>query len=183
MNYFLRELCRDDIEEINAWRNDREIISSLAAPFRFIGKNIDDAWYESYISNRSNNIRLAITEDNGGKIIGATYLTEIDWVAKSGELSIWIGKKDKQKKGAGKFAIEAMLSHAFSDLGLNRVFLTVLDNNIIARNLYLKFGFVEEAVLRQVVFKNGEFKDMILMAILASDYFNGLASDIKKRKA
>ena len=47
MNYFLRELCRDDIEEINAWRNNREIVSNLGAPFRFINKNIDDAWFDS----------------------------------------------------------------------------------------------------------------------------------------
>lgn len=34
--YQLRELERRDLEAINTWRNDSELISLLGAPFRYI---------------------------------------------------------------------------------------------------------------------------------------------------
>jgi len=170
MTYILRELSRDDINEINSWRNNRDIISSLGAPFRFINRDVDDAWFSAYLNNRNANIRLAIIEENSSQIIGAVYLTGIDWLVRSGEFSVWIGRKEKQGKGAGRYATTAMLAHAFQDLGLNRIYLTVLSDNQAARSLYKKSGFTEEGTLRQAAFKNGEFKDMILMSMLAVDF-------------
>lgn len=170
MQYFLRELSRDDIKAINQWRNDRVIINSLVSPFRYIDKEIDDAWFSSYLSSRSNTIRLAIAEKNSNSIIGGVYLTKIDWVTRSAEFAIWIGSSDHQGKGIGKFASEKLLAHAFLDLGLNRVYLTVRTNNVRAIRLYTTIGFKEEGVHRQAVFKNGKFDDLLQMGILASEF-------------
>lgn len=172
MAYYLREICRGDIPEINQWRNDRQIIEQLGAPFRFINQETDDSWFASYLGSRSNNVRLAIVCKGDNKIVGAVYLTGIDWVARSAEFSIWIGCKDHQGKGAGKIAIKGMLCHAFNDLGLNRIHLTVLKNNKRALHLYNSVGFSEEGTLRQAAFKDGNFIDLIKMSILLSEFKN-----------
>jgi len=129
MAYYLREICRGDIPEINQWRSDRQIIEQLGAPFRFINQETDDAWFALYLGSRTNNVRLAIVCKRDNKTVGAVYLTGIDWVARSAEFSIWIGCKDHQGKGAGKIATREILNHAFNDLGLNRIHLTVLKTN------------------------------------------------------
>lgn len=170
MSYFLREISREDMPIINSWRNNPEIIENLGSPFRYVSKEVDDAWFSSYLSSRTSSVRLAIVEAEQEKIIGAVYLTGIDWVCRSAEFSIWIGASESQGKGAGKFATQKTLGHAFNNMGLHRIHLTVLSENLRARNLYKSIGFSEEGNLRQAAFKNGEFKDMIAMSILSNEF-------------
>ena len=47
--YKLRELRREDVAAINGWRADPELIGFLGAPFRFIGPEVDGAWFDSYL--------------------------------------------------------------------------------------------------------------------------------------
>lgn len=47
--YKLRELERKDLEQINKWRNDPELIELLGAPYRFINLEVDTKWYENYM--------------------------------------------------------------------------------------------------------------------------------------
>lgn len=170
MSYFLRELSRIDLVEITKWRNDPSLIQWLATAFRFIDQEVDINWFNSYVSNRSNNVRLAICTSDSQKIIGATYLLDIDWINRSSEFSIWIGTNSLQGKGIGEFAARRTLHHAFSDLNLHRISLTVLEDNDRALHLYKKIGFLEEGHLKQVVFKNGKYVDLIQMAILSNEY-------------
>lgn len=170
MSYFLRELSRSDLVEITKWRNEPDLINQLGATFRFIDQEVDVNWFNQYLATRSNNIRLAICDKETKKIIGAVYLLGIDWINKSGELAIWIGNKAEQGKRIGEFATRGILHHAFADLNLHRIHLTVLTKNERAMRLYKKVGFIEEGCLRQAVFKNGEYTDLIQMAILSNEY-------------
>jgi len=170
MTIYLREIQRSDINEINRWRNDKSLVDYLGAPFRFINKEVDDKWFDSYLSNRSNNIRLAICETDSNNLLGVVYLLQIDWLNSSCEYAIQIGEMSSQGRGVGCQATIKILEHAFSDLNLNRVHLTVLASNEKAIGLYNKIGFVEEGKLRKAVFKNGRYVDLIQMAILSDEY-------------
>lgn len=65
-----------------------------------------------------------------------------------------------------------MLRHAFSDLGLNRVELTVLESNSRARSIYEKEGFALEGTLRAAAWKNGRYEDMHVMSILREEWIS-----------
>lgn len=170
MSFFLRDLSRSDLALINQWRNDREIQRWLVSPFRFVGEEVDQKWFDTYLDRRANNIRLAICESETGNAIGAVYLLNIDWVARSGEFGILIGEKTSQSRGAGEFATRSMLNHAFADMNLHRADLNVLPGNERAIRLYKKVGFVEEGRLKQAIFKDGEYIDLIHMSILSREY-------------
>ena len=49
---------------------------------------------------------------------------------------------------------------------------SVLESNNRAIALYDKLGFKKEGIKREAVYKNGEFVNMIFMAILKSEYKN-----------
>ena len=169
MNYKLREISRKDIKEINKWRNDKELIAFLGAPYRYINEEIDELWYDNYIKNRNNTVRCSIVnlDDN---VVGLVTLADIDYINRSSVLHIMIGNNNFQNQGIGKYAIKEMLSHAFMNLNLNRVELEVLSTNERARAVYKKIGFNEEGILRKACFKNGNYVDVIVMAILKEEF-------------
>lgn len=43
MNYTLREIELSDIETVNSWRSDPELIGHLLSPFRYISAETDRA--------------------------------------------------------------------------------------------------------------------------------------------
>ena len=166
--FTLRELEKSDIYIINQWRNDAEVIECLGAPFRYINLDVDIKWFETYMNNRNSQIRCAVLSD--GKVIGLVSLLSIDYLNQSAELHIMIGNKENQNQGAGTFAIKTMLDHAFKNMNLQRIELTVLENNQRARHVYEKVGFVCEGVKRKAKFKAGEFVNMCVYALLKEEY-------------
>jgi diamine N-acetyltransferase len=170
MTYFLRELGGPDVSELNRWRNDPDVIASLVAPFRYIGVEVDRDWYGQYLANRATTVRLAICHAESDSLVGAAYLTGIDWITRSAELGIWIGVRQHRGKGAGEFACRNLLRHAFGDLNLHRVYLRVVADNTAAHSLYRKLGFVDEGRLIEAAFKNGRYVDLVHMAILGRNF-------------
>ena len=170
--YRLRELDRKDLPTINKWRNDIELIDLLGAPFRFINLNVDEKWFENYMLNRHNTVRCSIVEDSNDDILGLITLTSIDYLNQCAELHIMIGDEDNQGKGIGTFAVTAMIKHAFYNMNLHRIELTVLENNTRARHLYEKIGFVCEGKKRNSKYKNGSYVNMMIYSILKEEYFH-----------
>lgn len=168
--YKLRELEKRDLPEINKWRNDPALISCLGAPFRFINLDVDMRWFESYMSNRNGCIRCAITTTESDDILGLVSLTNIDYIERNAVFHIMIGDSSNQGKGIGSFAVEAMLYHAFKNMNLHRVELTVLSTNKRAIHLYEKAGFIKEGTKRSANFKNGEYIDVYCYAILGNEF-------------
>ena len=166
----LRELEREDLQEITKWRSVRATINCLGAPFRYIGSEIDERWFDAYLQKRSSTVRcVVIAEEKPHEPLALVTLSNINWVHRAGVFHIQVSTSS-QKKGVGTFGTEEMLRHAFLDLGLNRVELTVLKSNAQARRLYEKAGFVEEGCKRKAVFKNGHFEDMLEMGILREEW-------------
>ncbi len=175
--YRLRELTRADLPIINAWRNDPELIDMLGAPFRYINLDVDEKWYEEYMASRGNTIRCAITTIDCDDVLGLVSLTDIDHLNQSAVFHIMIGSTASQGHGAGTFAVQAMLYHAFYNMNLQRVELTVLESNDRARHVYEKCGFQYEGRKRKAVYKNGKFVDVLEYSILKSEYMAIASSD------
>lgn len=103
-------------------------------------------------------------------ILGCVYLLNIDNINLSADLHIMIGDKCNRGKGLGTFAVTSVVEHAFYNLNLRRIQLEVLDYNSTARALYRKIGFQEEGIKRKAVYKNGDYVDELIMALLREDY-------------
>lgn len=171
--FHLRELERKDLPAINKWRNDPELIALLGAPFRYINLDVGIKWYESYMGNRGNTVRCAIIEDDSDYILELVSLVSINYMNQSAEFHIMIGDTQNQGRGLGTFAVNSMLNHAFNNMNLQRVELSVLEDNTRAKRLYEKCGFVYEGKKRKAKYKNGQFVDMLMYSILKSEFLGG----------
>jgi RimJ/RimL family protein N-acetyltransferase len=166
----LRELSREDIAVVNRWRQDRDLVDGLGAPARYITEEVDHAWFEDYLRRRGVDVRCAILADGETEPVGLVSLTGIDSVHRRGEFHLLIGRRDLHGRGLGSDATRLMLRHAFHDLNLHRVFLSVLSSNAAAIRVYEKAGFQREGLARQAAYKRGRYEDLVEMAILSGEF-------------
>jgi RimJ/RimL family protein N-acetyltransferase len=166
----IRELERSDVPLITGWRHNRSLTEGLGAPFRFIGPEVDAAWFDTYLSRRGVDVRCAICREGESDPVGVISLTGIDPVHRHAEFHILVGDGVPHGEGVGTDATKAMLRHAFLDLNLHRIYLHVLASNRAAIRVYEKAGFRHEGTLREAAFKGGTFQDVMVMAMLRSEF-------------
>jgi len=174
MTTTLREVTRTDLPAITAWRRDRALIAHLGAPFRFINRETDEAWFDDYLKHRGSQVRCVICVDETP--IGLVSLTQIDPVHRHAELHILIGSEEHRGRGCGTCAMRLMLCHSFHDLNLHRVYLHVVAANSRADAFYERLGFVLEGMLRDAVYKQGRFQDVAVLGVLATEFVSSLDS-------
>ena len=172
-NCYLREITRADIKTTHIWRNDKDIVDGLGSTYRYVNFETEEQWFSNYQNNRSTQVRLAIVSKFDDVLIGMVSLVNIDSLSKTTELALQIGNKDFWGQGIGKFATQAAIEHGFNNLNLNRIYLYVLTENKRAQAVYKSVGFKEEGILRQAIFKSGNYKDLILMSILKTEFMSG----------
>ena len=167
----LKEIARADLQAINRWRQDSDLLDGVGAPFRFISEEVDHAWFEDYLRRRGTDVLCAIVLADRPDPVGFVSLTGIDQVHRRAEFHLLIGERDVHGRGIGTIATSKMLRHAFRDLNLNRVFLSVINYNKAAIRVYEKVGFRKEGIAREAAFKRGCYADMVAMGILRNEFF------------
>ncbi len=81
-----------------------------------------------------------------------------------------IGDKSYWSRGYGTDAIVTLLRFGFDEVNLHRVALEVNEDNARAIACYRKCGFVEEGRLRDHRFRRGEYRDTLIMGVLAGEF-------------
>ena len=171
-NIKLRALTSTDLEKTLAW-NNQDDISDLYSGHPFpVNIEMERKWYEKVLTSNFPITVFGIELIENKQLIGITVLKEINLINRSAEFAIYIGDKNQRGKGFSKEATNQTLVFGFYKLGLNRIYLKVLEENKTAIKLYEAIGFIKEGTLRKSVFKNDSFMNEMLMSILKDD-FNG----------
>jgi RimJ/RimL family protein N-acetyltransferase len=171
MKVYLRAFELDDYKKINAWRRDEEVYRLTGANKYFVSSERDRKWVEEKIFNNQREIYLAICLTGTDQMIGYISLSDIDHRNRRAEWSgIVIGEKDYRGHGYASQAIYLLLDYAFSELGLERVSGSWLDDNKVSLFVGKMLGFQQEGILRRYVFKTGRHHDMIIMSILREEF-------------
>lgn len=157
-----------DVDRVYEWVNDPEVTQHLSIRYP-LSHGDQERWLESTPTNSSGRVALAI-ETKDGEHIGSIDLREVSAENRRAELAIMIGHKPSWSRGYGTDAIMTLLRFAFSEMNLNRVWLTVDADNERAIACYRKCGFVEEGRLRQNVYKHGQYLDVVLMGVLREEF-------------
>ena len=159
----LREIEEDDLNSIVKWRNDPAILRWLFS-YSPLNKTKQRKWYEKYLDDDTQ--QTFIIEMKEEKIpIGTVGLTSIDYKDQRAELGILIGDESWQNKGIGKEALDLLIMFVVDEMNIRKIKAIVFEENIPAIKLYKSCGFAEEGLLKKEVYKNGEFKSVMVMAL------------------
>lgn len=147
--------------------NDEEVRQYLLSVFP-LNRLREEEWVRNLYTNQRD-IVFAIVPAEMDQLVGTTGLHSIDWVNRCAEFGIAVTDKNFWDLGLGTEAIELTLKYAFEYL--NCVQLCVYEYNPRATHVYEKCGFVKEGTLRKARYLKGKYHDVIVVGILAEEYF------------
>ncbi len=137
----LRPLEKKDLKFIRRLRNENR---QFFLDSGYISTQSHKQWYEKYLKKTDD--RMFILEKNATPIgCGAIY--RIDQRKQKAEVGRFIIDKPERKKSYGNILIQKIEEIAFNKLGLQQVYLEVLENNKQALDLYNKAGYQKEEVM------------------------------------
>ena len=165
---YLRAFELEDYKTTHKWRNDNDVVDKLGGCKFYVSEAYERKWVEDTIFH-STDIKLAICLCDTNIHIGNVYLTGINYINRTAESHILIGAKDYWGQGYGKEALLEILRYGFNERGLNRVEAHINADNSASLRLHVKCGYKQEGVLRQAIYKNGRFKDVVVMSILKEE--------------
>ncbi|MBQ5735094.1 MAG: GNAT family N-acetyltransferase [Lachnospiraceae bacterium] len=97
--------------------------------------------HSSKAGKKFGEIIIYVKEDN--RPIGSIFLKDIDLEKQTAEYGNFIGEEDCLGKGYGSDAGRTLIKYAFEKLGMKKIYLRVLQENVRAVNAYKKMGFVK----------------------------------------
>lgn len=127
---------------------------------------------EEFIKSINPNELFLAIHTKEGKHIGNIRIHSINAKHGLAEYGIMIGDKESWGNGYAKEATMSVLSHCFLKLNLRKITLGVVADNVGALKLYDTIGFVQEGTLIDHCFYNGEYKNIVRMAIFQNDWLN-----------
>jgi len=146
--------CRNH-DEIRKWMYSDSIIS-LLDHINFIN------------SLKVNNKNYYWLVKMGEEYIGVISLNRIDFQNRNAYLGIY-ANPFSVLKGKGELLIKCIKILAFDYANLHTLKIEVMNINEKATNFYKKAGFREEGRLKEFVFRNGKWQDMIIMGITSPE--------------
>jgi ribosomal-protein-serine acetyltransferase len=90
-----------------------------------------------------------------GKFLGGAGLNEIRQQHKFCNLGYWV-RQSKQRNGIASRCVQALLTHAFHELGLHRVEIVVAVGNIASEGVAIKAGALHECIARNRLYIHGK---------------------------
>jgi RimJ/RimL family protein N-acetyltransferase len=164
----LAPLRKDDLEVFFGWINDRADVLSAAA-YKPVHEAAHEAWAES-VTKDADSVIFAIRRVDDDRLVGYVQLVDIDWRNRSAELRLRIGDKDARNQHFGYEGTGLLLTHAFDDLNLTRVWAHVFATNAPTLKGSQRLGFREEGRLRKAAYVGGDYVDVVVIGVLRDEF-------------
>ena len=157
----IRPLVRDDAKAVVAWRNRPEVAAEL---FSATAPTIEGhlAWFDT-LCRRTDRLEFIIELDE--QPVGTIGLSALDFGRGEAEYGILLGEPAARGKGVALLASQALLRYAFSDLAMGLIRLELFADNVAARRLYDRLGFVESAPPPEPRVREGRLRPVTRMTL------------------
>jgi RimJ/RimL family protein N-acetyltransferase len=163
---FLTAITYDDCEDFIRWRNS-EFIKSRFIYRKDITIEQQRKWIETKVLTGKVS-QFIIWDKLDNKKIGSVYLQNIDKDKKEAEYGVLIGEKEYTGKGLGTESANLIIQYGFEQLGLEKIYLRVLKENLPARRAYEKVGFRNEDRKETILIDTNE-TDVVFMSITRNE--------------
>lgn len=164
---YLSPISIDDAEKYTEWVNDLEI-----GQFVLFTPGVFDLEKErEYLKTlMKESMIFAIIENQTNKVIGNCGLHLVNEVHRRAMFGIFIGDKTYWNRGIGTEATQLVVDYGFNIMNLNSITLEVVSYNHRATKCYEKVGFKYVGTRRNYVFMAGQYHDVMIYDILASEF-------------
>ena len=164
--FHLRKLEEKDIPGMLEWMHDPEI----SRWFRFNAEEMTEERALRFIEGSFTDtaVHYAVADDSD-TYLGTISLEDID--RENGHALYAVAMRScAQGTGAAMAATRELLHIAFEEMGLERVYLNVLADNVRAKRFYEKAGFKCEGRFRRHLKLRGEWRDWDWYAMLKDEF-------------
>lgn len=163
----LRAFDNSDLMKCLGYSNDYQVMRGASGGILYPSTVDDEARAMSgQTSYTAGEYQFAVETLQEGRFLGKCGFTKINWKNRLGELAILIGERDCQGKGYGTDAVRTLCKFGFEELNLHKIKAVVFDFNLPALRCYEKCGFVREGLLKQEIFREGAYHDVVVMGLL-----------------
>jgi len=166
MSLILRKWKESDAEALLKYAGNPKITAMMSDGFASLATPKGAAKFIAFANSGEDKIYRAI-ELNGEVIGGIGVSVQTDIYRKNAELGYWLAEPF-WGKGIISEAIRIMISEAFEQLDITRIFARPFHTNKASHRVLEKAGFRLEAILEKAVFKNGEYLDELIYSIRKS---------------
>ncbi len=164
---YLRKMEHTDTDLIIKWRNSDQVRPYFIyqEPFTREGHK---KWTEQMIDTGLG-YQFMICSTNTDEPIGSTYLRDYDSKHNHIEYGLFIGESTLKGQGIGAISTMLTVQFAFEHLHVHRIHSQVLAMNHASNQMVHTLGFTHEGTLREHVYVNGDFQDVLLYSLLESE--------------
>lgn len=161
---YLRPITVKDTDRIITWRN-----SEAVRPYFIYQKPFTREGHENWLKtmiDSGKGFQFIVCMQDGDKPIGCTYLRDYDKENNKIEYGVFLGSEEVKGKGIGTEILKLTLQFAFGQLKVHKVFARVFSDNQASLKSFIKGGFVKEAYLKDEVYINGQYRDIVLLGMI-----------------
>ena len=165
---YLRALEPEDYKVSVSWRKDDQIWDMLGGPKYFVSEAYEKKWVEDTIFN-SRDVKLAVCLVGSDKYIGNVYMTDINQINRTCTSHVLIGDKEYWGQGYAREALMLAVDYMFKERNIHHLQANVLASNQASLKMHQKCGYKIEGKLAEAVYKNGEYQDQYVLALIKND--------------
>lgn len=162
------KITKNKLDLIREWRMHPEVTKYMSTDPK-ISKEDQKNWFKK-IENDSTKKYWIVNVD--GKDVGVVNLTDIDPQNKKTYWAYYLGEISARGKGIGKQIELNIMHYVFEKMKFNKLCGEILEFNKFVVDIHKKYGSKIDGVLREHIYKNGKFYDLITMSILKKEYNN-----------
>lgn len=166
----LRAVEYNDLDKLKLWRNNPDFRKNFREHKELNSVN-QNLWFEK-ISDSKNDYMFSIIENNTNKLIGACGLLYIDWIIRSADVSMYIGKDDLYIDNDLAFdTSKSLFKYGFETLHLEKLWMELYEFDKVKIDFFTKkFNFKIDGKLRNNCFYEGQFYDSYIVSLLKTEF-------------
>ena len=163
----LRPVEREDLEALYLMRNESQDAFLSWQPVSYVGQS---EWLDR-IRHDENKMAFSLVEADPanllGRLVGFCQIVDIDFRNGTAEIGGFMVATKVRGRGYGHAMVEMLTHFCFVTMGIRKASLTVLASNDVAIQIYEQAGFVCEGTLEKHVWKDGKWRDVLIMSKFA----------------
>lgn len=163
----LRAIEEDDAPVLLKLINSPEVENAVCGWSYPVSLSSQKKW----ISDLANDTKVRYAIEVNQETVGVAIISAIDMKNRTANMNIKLVEAARGR-GVASRTLELILRYCFEELNLHCLTANVIERNISSRKLWTKLGFKQDGILRDRIFKNGRYHNIISYSLLKDEYYD-----------